>query len=217
MKNFKVLTTIGNADFVFDSENFKYVLKEYKSHKGLTLEDTLQEIAAACHISSETVKKWYRACNGPGDISIVKNIAKFFNIDYQTLLTLKAPANVYKPEEENMYDAAFNVNPNTLKLISVLNDISGKLCNGIMDFADCKDLSKDMILYNSNSCNRVGYRIVLDALIDELHHDIISYYDDYTSLPIGLIIDEDDAPYIEVLLENGASIIVENGSWYYCG
>lgn len=69
-------------------------------------------------------------------------------------------------------------------IIGMLNSFAEKTENGIIDFDTC---------------------------VDELHSDIVGYYDFFDGVDIRVI--EDDGIFVDVDFGR-SSIVVENGRWY---
>lgn len=103
----------------------------------------------------------------------------------------------------------------TVHFMKMLDELAAMTANGIAPFSEATPESwcSRQILFFDN--NEDGYPIVRDALIDELHHDIISYYsgEDYT---VRLICTEDGKSFVEVMSVNQKyAIVIENGTWYF--
>lgn len=103
--------------------------------------------------------------------------------------------------------------------MKMLDDLAKKTLDGYISFTELvnnkdKEFGRGVIYDENNN------RIVLDMLIDDIHEDIISYYDspgwqqaEYTAT---VIFDEDDEPYIDIESRDNESIVVEDGRWYFC-
>lgn len=91
-KNYRALYTENNIGYVFSTGAFGNLITEkYKesreSGKARTKEQIREELADITCKSSEAVKKWERGDNGPSDIEVVKDLAKYFEVDFHVLLT----------------------------------------------------------------------------------------------------------------------------------
>lgn len=94
-------------------------------------------------------------------------------------------------------------------IIGMLNSFAEMTENGIIDFdtyvTDPEKYDGFLIYDNSNG------RVVCDMCVDDLHSDIVGYYDFFDGVDIRVIEDED----IFVDVDFGrSSIVVENGRWY---
>lgn len=99
-------------------------------------------------------------------------------------------------------------------LIGMLNDIAGKSARGIVDFdtyADAGDRYEDWVVYDKSNG-----KVVCDALVDELHRDIVCYYESiFPDVEIRVIDDGEDECGLFVEVDfGGACIVVEDGRWY---
>lgn len=99
-------------------------------------------------------------------------------------------------------------------IIGMLNELAEKTENGIIDFdtyvTDPEKYDGFLIYDKSNGM------VVCDTCVDELHSDIVSYYDFFDGVDIRVI--EDDDSVVDVNFGR-SSIVVENGRWYvsnYC-
>lgn len=128
------------------------------------------------------------------------------------------PEYVYKMIINNLRrDKMINVE--TIKFVNMLNKLASLSSNGIEKFSKATSetygvkLFYDDISLNENNLNRV----VLDAVLDAEHHDIVCYYDsDSNEYTIQVEVDESSKEYIVVkLTESKEEIIVEDGSWYF--
>lgn len=112
------------------------------------------------------------------------------------------------------------INVQTVKFLKMLEELT-ELTND--EFTDFENLTQDQIewecgiIYDKKNKNENGsYKVVLDLLIAEDHHDIISYFDTYCDCggyTVGVMEDE-DGMYIQVDIEE-ESIIIEKGVWYF--
>lgn len=97
-----------------------------------------------------------------------------------------------------------------IRTMLLLQELKTKALKGFVDFKDAtSDDYHDCICYdsehplNSTSFGDIGgqpYPIVWGALIDEIHHDVISYYDTVIDGKVYAIVDP----------ENGCSIAIED-------
>lgn len=103
----------------------------------------------------------------------------------------------------------------TVRFMKLLDELAALSANGIVPFSEATPESwgsRQKLFYDDTPAN---FRVVCDACIDELHHDIISYYSsaDYT---IRAICEEGDKPFVEVMSADGCyTIVVEDGVWYF--
>ena len=110
------------------------------------------------------------------------------------------------------------VNVETVRFIGIMKELAKLSENGIFSFSKCNEKNRnDYIFYDDTKKNEDDtYKIVCDSCVDELHHDIISYYgeDDYI---IGVVVhDEDDVQdiFVQVRMNNNVMIVIENGDWH---
>ena len=97
-----------------------------------------------------------------------------------------------------------------IRTMLLLQELKTKALKGFVNFKDAtNDDYHDCICYdsehplNSTSFGDIGgqpYPIVWGALIDEIHHDVISYYDTAIDGKVYAIVDS----------ENGCSIAIED-------
>lgn len=229
MANFKILDTFENEEYIFNTDAFRTLVKEYKnkSAKNLTIDSIRYDIAIHCNKSDETIKKWYRGHNGPSDIDTLRDVANFFNVDYQDLLIPKYSIDskhiINEPEDFTM-NLAPEINFQTVRFIALLNELANNMENGIIPFSQITmDTRRDALIYDDINIPTHDYRLVLDKCVDDIHHDIISYYDEYYpdlfNYCIGgpyLINNDEYGTYIEILTTSGDIYIIEEGSWYIC-
>ena len=92
-------------------------------------------------------------------------------------------------------------------IIGMLNSFAEMTENGIIDFdtyvTDPEKYDGFLIYDKSNG------KVVCDTCVDELHSDIVSYYDFFDGVDIRVI--EDDGIFVDF---GRSSIVVENGRWY---
>lgn len=97
-KMFKGIYEENSIEYVFNDKAFKKAVIEKKSNsrktgENLTQDRILEEIADKTSKTPDAVKRWLNGYNGPGDISLVKDIADYFGIDYHDLLSVKQEFN----------------------------------------------------------------------------------------------------------------------------
>lgn len=89
------------------------------------------------------------------------------------------------------------------------NNLAEKTENGIIDFdtyvTDPEKYDGFLIYDKSNG------KVVCDMCVDELHSDIVCYFDFFDGVDIRVI--EDDGIFVDVDFGR-SSIVVENGRWY---
>lgn len=94
-------------------------------------------------------------------------------------------------------------------IIGMLNSFAEKTENGIIDFdtyvTDSEKYDGFLIYDKSNG------KVVCDMCVDELHSDIVGYFDFFDGVDIRVI--EDDGIFVDVDFGR-SSIVVENGRWY---
>lgn len=106
----------------------------------------------------------------------------------------------------------------TIKFISLLNELAEKTQNGYIPFSKATSENIDCILYDETETYSNGYPIILDTCMDEIHHDIIDTYNeiyDPEGIVIRLVI-EDGEPFINITskYDKDVNIVVESGRWY---
>ena len=115
------------------------------------------------------------------------------------------------------------INIETIKFIKTLDELAKLSSKGILPFDNATQYNKnDFLFFNDKAGdNDEGYKVVLDSCVidieDIYHHDIISYYDsDSLEYKIRVFFDDENSPYISVvLLISEEEIIIQNGSWYF--
>ena len=115
------------------------------------------------------------------------------------------------------------INIETVSFIAMLNELAEKEMHGIREFKDATAENKnDSIFYDATTCTRredgaLLYQVVGMALIDEIHHDIISYYS-RNDFDVRVVDDGDDEGglFLEVHSQtDNEDIEFENGHWYF--
>lgn len=91
----------------------------------------------------------------------------------------------------------------TIKFISLLNQLAEKSKNGYIPFSKATAKNKNCILYDDESTYSNGHPIVCDTCIDEIHHDIIDTYEG-----------EESFINITCKYDTSINIVVDNGTWY---
>lgn len=103
----------------------------------------------------------------------------------------------------------------TLHLISVLNNLANEMGNGCVDFktyAKTPDTYEGFVIYDDET-----KRIVCDKMVDEIHADIVSYYDDLFDYVQFRLRNEDGEQWIDVYIYDifgDAEFVVDAGRWY---
>lgn len=118
------------------------------------------------------------------------------------------------------------INIKTVKFIKVIEELAKLSKNGIKPFSKATEINQDyFIFYDENETNLDGsYKICLDMMVCEGHHDVISYYENYigNNNPVGeviygVVIDEDGNKYVNIKLsDDDEDIVIENGEWKFC-
>lgn len=97
-------------------------------------------------------------------------------------------------------------------LVGTLNALAEKSKHGIIDFdayADAPDSYEDWVVYD-----KANGKVVCDTCVDELHRDIMSYYDFLFGADIRVLEDDSDGSrFIEVTIPGG-TIVVDGGRWH---
>lgn len=116
------------------------------------------------------------------------------------------------------------VNTQTVKFIGFLNMLAEKSEYGIRPFSTATVQDKDGLLYDDKDPIEIGdidedssYPLVVDSIIDEEHHDIISTSQDCAVDGIEVVVMAGDGePWISVSSEDDDDfcIVVANGIWY---
>lgn len=111
----------------------------------------------------------------------------------------------------------------TISLWLRIQELTELSKNPILPFSEAtSDNLKHHIFYDetrniNNDGDFEAHPVVLNALIDEIHHDIVStYHSAYPSLDISVIITEDSSdPYLRILdLQSGIEVVIEDGFCY---
>lgn len=118
----------------------------------------------------------------------------------------------YKPDDDELaFHVGFSAGGvNGVLLVGTLNALAKKAAHGIIDFetyADSPEQYEGWLVYDKSNM-----KVACDMCVDELHRDIVSYYDFFFGANIH-VIDEDEEPFVEVTLPGGI-IVVDSGRWY---
>lgn len=127
------------------------------------------------------------------------------------------------------------INFETVWFMNLTKELTERMQNGVVDFKDCTPENKDdyVIFYDTNTSadyneyyeDTLAYRIVLDKVVDELHHDAVDYYDSPLTYGEGYeirlckgILENTDNFFISILPTNEDWImqIYADGSWDVC-
>lgn len=99
----------------------------------------------------------------------------------------------------------------TIRVVGYLNELAEKTRHGFMKFSEVTPSSEVKgIVYDDSGDNEV----VLDMIVDEMHHDIVSFYEDVIG-GATFVIEDDTGTYVQVGLPRGF-VIIEDGHWYFC-
>lgn len=99
--------------------------------------------------------------------------------------------------------------------VGMLNDLAEKADKGFVDFdtyAKDPEQHQGKVVYEPKTM-----RIAMDILVDEVHKDIVDYYDDVFPGVKIIVVDEceDEGLFIDVQCEGTfAGMVVEPGKWY---
>lgn len=107
------------------------------------------------------------------------------------------------------------LNVETIKFMKMLDDLAKMSNVGIEGFSTATaELYQTVVYYDDLHDDDRKNRIVLDAVIDECHHDIVCYYEDTEDYTIRAV--EDDGVFIVVdFLKTDDQIVIEHGRWYF--
>lgn len=113
------------------------------------------------------------------------------------------------------------INVETMKLISIMNSLAELSANGISSFEEASEDSYvggrlNQVFYDKDAIDDKGhYRVVCDSVVDSIHHNVVSYWDDLGTGFTIVAIAEDDEVWLEVRIdENDTVFVIENGHWY---
>lgn len=103
----------------------------------------------------------------------------------------------------------------TVRFLKLLDELAALSANGIVPFSKATEESWHSCQYLFFDDKSESFPIVWEAIVDELHHDIISYYsgENYT---VRAVCEEEEKPFIEVIsADTKYAIVVEDGAWYF--
>lgn len=108
------------------------------------------------------------------------------------------------------------LNIETIKFMKMLDDFAQRSDVGIEGFSNATPELYGKVVYFDDvhqDDDRYG-RIVLDAVLDECHHDVVSYIEDTEDYTVRAV--EDDGIFIVVdFPKTGDQIVIEHGRWYF--
>lgn len=229
MARLTILETVDGIGYCFDRKKFIVCVDEYvkkrKEKETFTKAMLYEEIANTTCVSVDAIKKWRSGKNGPQDIERIKEIAKVLEVDYKELLRASDESREKIMMDSLMNEAMFGgfnqgINFNTLRFLDMLNKLAEMTKHGFIAFDEVStDEDCEKVMYDNSKEDYAGYRIVMDCVIDECHHDIVSDYDSYCcgGYKARVEFDDDDIPYIEIQTDDSNTwFVVENGRWYCC-
>ena len=80
---------IDNRKYQFDSQSFRIYVKQCAGNRGVRLVRIFEEISEAANVSTEAVKQWYYANNGPSDLNMIYEAVQVLNVaDHMKLMKL---------------------------------------------------------------------------------------------------------------------------------
>lgn len=126
----------------------------------------------------------------------------------------------------------------TIRFVKLLDELALQTARGIKPFSEAaQDTWRNFLFYDAETSADIvfpscvveptdGMRIfpiVQDACVDELHKDIIGYYEDGNNnkdYVMVVVVPEDEDPFVAIGISDGASpneeaIFIENGQWYF--
>lgn len=112
---------------------------------------------------------------------------------------------------------SMSVNWKSIKLMKTMDELAELAEAGFRDFDKATWEDKDtFILVDWEEADEQGAPIVLDSLIDELHHDAISYYDNLFDDVIFRVVEQGDELFIVVKsLYTNDEVCIDGGRWYF--
>lgn len=147
--------------------------------------------------------------------------AALFGIPPGTLRNWEQGIAVPPPYVEHMIELILRrddmINIETIKFVKMLDDLAEKSNVGIEPFSTISSqLFDKVVCYDDRKQDEDGnYRIVLQACIDENHHDVVACYEDTSEYAIHVVCSRKDGDYVEVYMHDSKTyIVVENGRWY---
>lgn len=115
------------------------------------------------------------------------------------------------------------INFETVRFIGMLYDLSERTRHGFVDFAKCTGADiEDAIVFDTQKTDEYGRAfVVMDAQVDELHHDVVSYWSEYCGAKgeynVVADISDSDLPYLVVQTADGIyQFAIVDGHWYPC-
>lgn len=139
-RNFRTLEKENGICYIFSTEEFKKQ-ESKRQHNSLeegnriTQDQLWQELAQSLNLDpvtgAGTVKKWHNGHNGPNDIELVKDLAKYFGIAYKDLLIKKDTL----PQRKE--DIVFSISGNDEK--SIVIDFHTLLIEFIYNYIGTED------------------------------------------------------------------------------
>lgn len=111
------------------------------------------------------------------------------------------------------------INVETIKFVKMLDDLAGKSSIGIEPFSAVSSYNyfDKVVCYDDRNTDEDGnYRLILQSVIDECHHNIMAYIEDTLDYKVRVHCSRKDGDYIEVVLpDSDTSIVIEDGRWYF--
>lgn len=111
------------------------------------------------------------------------------------------------------------INFATVEFIGLLNNLAEKAENGIKPFKEAtrKDFSNHIFYDEGAMIDDGKYKIVLDACLDDYHHDAVSYLGDGCEYLAFVCVEEDGDLSAQIYFPQcDGIVIIENkdGRWY---
>lgn len=100
-------------------------------------------------------------------------------------------------------------------LIGALNTFAEETARGIIDFetyASDAEKYEGWLIYDKSNM-----KVVCDTCVDELHSDIVGYYDFFPGVDIHVVEDDRSGDLFVDVTVPGGSFVVEDGRWYVSG
>lgn len=111
------------------------------------------------------------------------------------------------------------IDTNTVKFISLLNQLAEKSKNGIKSILEVQENNADCIVYDISKKISNGYPVVApNYLIDDMYREVTythtKMYDEEGLIMVAMV--DEENPYISVTskTEPFFNIVIENGKWY---
>lgn len=106
-------------------------------------------------------------------------------------------------------------NYSSVILVGTLNSFADKTALGIIDFETYvtgTEKYEGWLVYDKSNM-----KIVCDMCVDEIHSDIVGYYEFFPGADIHVVEDDyDGSLFVDVIVPSG-EIVVEDGRWYVSG